>query len=130
MTFLVLNSGLLLLIYFFVKLVSILCHVTPSRDLNLVILQKSLCSNMAVTLNITYLLIPIYLKLHNGPFLIQSKKYPNVQSYSRDLRQLPMITRLASDEASDENSDKISFYQILNPKILRSMFYSDYGTLD
>ena len=85
-TFLVLNFGLLLLIYFFVKLVSILCHVTSSRDINLVILQKSLCSNMAVTLNITYLLIPIYLKLHNGPFLIQSKKYPNVQSYSRDLR--------------------------------------------
>ena len=47
---------------------------------------------MAVTLNITYLLIPIYLKLHNGPFLIQSKKYPNVQSYSRDLRHLPMFT--------------------------------------
>ena len=90
-TFLVLNSGLLLLIYFFVKLVSILCHVTPSRDLNLVILQKSLCSNMAVTLNITYLLIPIYLKLHNGPFLIQSKKYPNVQSYSRDLRHVASL---------------------------------------
>ena len=92
---------------------------------------------MAVTLNITYLLIPIYLKLHNGPFLIQSKKYPNVQSYSRDLRQLPMFTircyedGLLVGEASDENSDKISFlYQIQNPKILRSMFYSDYGTLD
>ena len=62
--------------------------MTPSRDLNLVILQKSLCSNMAVTLNITYLLIPIYLKLHNGPFSIQSKKYPNVPSYSQDLRHI------------------------------------------
>ena len=82
--FIVPSFGFPWLILSLFKLVSIWCHVRSSRDLNLVILQKSLCSNMAVTLNITYLLIPINFKLHNGQPPFKSKKSENFSTYIQD----------------------------------------------